>query len=80
MSQERNLPHNCHEVSVGKGLSPEQVGDQGWQDEAGGEKTEHVVAVLEHQHRVRLKVRHVDGLPCLHHGRVLPTEKNECQR
>ena len=80
MSQEKDLPHNCHKVSVGERLPPEQVRNDGGEEEAGGEEAEHVVAVLEHQHRVRLKVRHVDCLPCLHHGRVLPTEKNECQR
>ena len=77
MSQEKGLPHNCHEVSVGKGLPPEQVRNDGGEDEAGGEEAKHVVAVLEHEQGVGLQVRHVDRLPGLHHGWVLP-EKDRC--
>ena len=56
------LPYNCHAVSIGEGLSPEQVGYDGGQDEVGHEEAEHAVAVLEHNHGVRLKVPHVDRL------------------
>ena len=72
MSQEKGLPHNCHEVSVGKGLPPEQVRNDGGEEEAGGEEAEHVVAVLEHEQGVCLQVGHVDRLPGLHHGWVFP--------
>ena len=74
MSQERNLPHNCHEVSVGEGLPPEQVRNDGGQDEASSEEAEHVVVVLEHEQGVCLQVGHVDRLPGLHHGWVLPAK------
>ena len=77
MRQEEGLPHNCHEVSVGKRLPPEQVGNDGGEEEAGGEKAEHVVAVLEHEQGVCLQVGHVYRLPGLHHGWVLP-EKDRC--
>ena len=73
--REINPPYDCHEVCIGEGLAPQQVGDDGGQDEAGHEEALEVVAVLEHEERVRLKVRHVDRLPCLHHGRVFPAEK-----
>ena len=68
-------PYDRHEVSIGERFAPQQVGNDGGQDEAGHEEALEVVAVLEHEQGVRLKVRHVDRLPRLHHGRVFPAEK-----
>ena len=45
------------------------------EDESCHEEAFQVVAVLEHDEGVRLQVRHVDRLPCLHHGRVFSAEK-----
>ena len=38
MSEEKGLPHNCHKVSVGERLPPEQVRNDGGEEEAGGEE------------------------------------------
>ena len=68
-------PYDRHEVSIGERFAPEQVGNDGGQDEAGHEEALEVVAVLEHEQGVRLKVRHVDRLPCLQHGRMFPAKR-----
>ena len=73
--KENNPPYDCNEVSIDKRFSPEQVWDDGGEDESCHEEAFQVVAVLEHDEGVRLQVRHVDRLPCLHHGRVFSAEK-----
>ena len=69
------VPDDGHEVGGGEVLAPEQVGNEGGQDEAGHEEALDVVAVLEHEVGVLLEVGHVDGLAGLHDGGVLPNQQ-----
>ena len=66
------VPDDGHEVGGGEVLAPEQVGDEGGQDVTGHKEALGVVAMLEHEVGVLLKVGHVDGLAGLHDCRVLP--------
>ena len=49
-------PDHGHEEGRVEALPPEQVGQQGGQDEAGRKEAGHVVLVLEHHQGVGLQV------------------------